>query len=89
MKPSLCKACGYLLEETTDTSPDKRLPLPGDVSLCFNCGHLQIFSDNLSLRDPTDEEIYDLAGDPEMLRAQKARGFIIGIKRRTEEANDG
>ena len=46
---------------------------PGDMSVCFYCGHLSVLGDDYRLREPTDAEIYDAAGDKRILRVQEAR----------------
>lgn len=47
-------------------------PEPGDISVCINCGHIMAFADDLKLRSLTDQEMFDVAGDPRMLLAQRA-----------------
>jgi len=55
-------------------------PEPGDFTLCAYCGSLNVFTDNLALRPPTDEELLEAAKDSEIqamrritLRAIKER----------------
>jgi len=35
------------------------------------CHHLMIYGDDMTLRNPTDEEMTELAGDEELLQAMK------------------
>jgi hypothetical protein len=66
-----CSSCGYRFNATTDLTGDA-VPRPGDYSICIKCGHLMVFNDDLRLREPTDAEIVEVAGDPQMLDMQKA-----------------
>lgn len=66
-----CLACGAELDCATHPGIDA--PSPGDVSICLTCGHIMMFADDLTLRNPTDAEMIMLAGDREIVAAQKAR----------------
>lgn len=71
--PSICASCG----KTNDAaSLGKHSPVPGDISVCLYCGHLQAFADNLTLRDLTADEMRQVAGDSRILKIQKVRGLI-------------
>jgi DNA-directed RNA polymerase subunit RPC12/RpoP len=67
----LCLGCGKGLDGSMSVNNDAT-PSPGDLSICFYCGHLQAYGDN-GFRALTDEEMADVAGDPMILRAQAAR----------------
>lgn len=66
---SRCPSCGKKLDACEMLNGDNK-PDPGDVSVCF-CGHVMIFGEDLKLREPNDREIYDIAGDPALLQAQR------------------
>lgn len=68
-----CLACGYAMNMARGLSSDTTKPGPGDVSVCLNCGHLMGFNPDLTLRELSDEEAHDIAGDKDLLRAQAAR----------------
>jgi hypothetical protein len=51
-------------------------PLSGDLTICFYCGHLMAFADDLTLRALTDTEIIEAAGDPDLIRFQKVRAKV-------------
>jgi hypothetical protein len=53
-----CPMCGRLSTAATsvDRSADPR-PTPGDVSLCFGCGEILVYGDDLKLRAPELEEL--------------------------------
>jgi DNA-directed RNA polymerase subunit RPC12/RpoP len=66
-----CLNCGKILDGATSTTSGK-LVSSGDVTICIYCGHLMAFATDLTLRALTDEEIYAVAGDKRILRAQRA-----------------
>jgi hypothetical protein len=73
MSEMRCTNCGKALDRAAGIDNDAQ-PEPGDASICIECGHLMVWDENLELRDPTDKEIYELAGDPRIIAAQRARG---------------
>jgi hypothetical protein len=73
--PSACLHCGKINDAALGVDHDAS-PSPGDVTVCFYCGHIMVFGDDLLMRNPTDAEIHDIAGDPRVLAAQRAlKGF--------------
>ena len=71
----VCASCGADNDAATDPLREFA-PMPGDVSICLKCGHLGIFDGEMQVRDPTSEEMYELAGHPEILRMQAARAKV-------------
>ena len=71
---SPCCECGKMLDGAA--GPCK--PSPGDVSLCFECGSLNVFDDDLKLRRPTDEEMLFVAANSEI---QELRRSINAFKK--------
>jgi hypothetical protein len=69
LKPSACLGCGRLLDGATVTDGEDRRPHPGAVSVCFYCGHVQIFGDDMGFRQLTDDEVIEIAGHPELVMA--------------------
>lgn len=70
-----CLNCGKKIDAAAPTPdfPDSA-PSPGDIALCLDCAHLHVFAEDLTLRAPTDDEMAEIAGDPDMIRAVKAIG---------------
>ncbi len=60
-----CHNCGTLNDDATDiNNPDAR-PTEGDVSVCFYCAALALFTgDGYGTRAPTEEERLALLADP-------------------------
>lgn len=50
-----CLSCGVLNDLATDINSDA-VPKENDVSICFSCGHIAVFKEDLSLRELTEEE---------------------------------
>jgi hypothetical protein len=76
MPDSACLSCGKRLDRATMSNGDHR-PSPGNITICaFGCGHIMAFADDLSLRELTDNEIIDVAGDPRLVQLQKICGRI-------------
>jgi len=48
-------------------------PASGDVTVCLYCGHIMAFAEDLSLRELTNEEAREVAGDKRILAIQRAR----------------
>jgi hypothetical protein len=71
-----CKGCGHKLNAATDVE-QKTTPNPGALSICLWCGYLAIFADDMSLRDLTDQEMHEVAGDKRILEIQKRRAQVM------------
>jgi hypothetical protein len=69
---SKCLGCGTDLDDATAVSQplDKIMPKPGDYTVCLKCGHMMAFSETLTLREMTGEEMHKIAGDERLLIAQ-------------------
>lgn len=72
---SRCLSCGKELDAVAGLH-EGDTPDPGAVALCLACGHIAIFADDLTLRQPTREEELEIAGDPCILAAQRARARV-------------
>ena len=72
-----CLGCGAQNDAATETFGEEASPPEGgDVTVCIYCGHISVFNADLTLRNPTDEEIHIIAGDERILKIQKARAKI-------------
>jgi len=65
---------------------DPRKPQPGEPALCMECGHVMVFGANLLPREPTDDEIKDMAGDPDLITCQELRGDYVHRRDFTKQA---
>lgn len=77
-----CPTCGKVMDAVSGLNHDDA-PKPGDWSLCYGCGELLRFTEQLGLRapDPMERLRLELSKDwPEVERAQNA---IRSLKRRS------
>jgi hypothetical protein len=72
MPGARCTNCRCMVTAATDAFDDNA-PSPGDATVCLMCGHLMIFTKALQLRDPTDAEQIELAGDPRIVAINNVR----------------
>jgi hypothetical protein len=68
--PCVCLACGDKLDAATDVEPDGHGPREGDASMCLTCGHMMIFTADLTMREPTAKEAAELNADPRVAYMQ-------------------
>jgi hypothetical protein len=68
-----CPRCGSKNNGYTQATGDERAPEPGDVSLCWECGGMNIFTDDGKVRLPTEEERNHLLAQPDVLEAMELR----------------
>lgn len=77
--PSPCTNCGKMLDAASSPFNDDT-PEPGSSAMvCLECGHVMILAEDGKLRDPTDKEIIELAGDRDLVAAQN---MLAELKRR-------
>jgi hypothetical protein len=79
--PSRCSSCQELMAGALGMTPDKK-PYPGAFSLCVTCGHIAVFAEELTLREPSSQEMISIAGDKQLLLAQKFRAWKARLDRR-------
>jgi len=68
---STCINCGHVNDRAFALGADIR-PCPGDVTICVECGHLMVFTDDLRFRNPNSDELKRFAGDPMIVAAMTA-----------------
>ena len=64
---SHCVNCGEEIDKAGSTAEANRAPQEGDVAVCLYCYHVMVYDINQQLRNPTDEEIKELAGSPDLI----------------------
>lgn len=74
--PNHCLDCGYKIDAAASFEHPGHAPSPGDVAICLHCAHIHIYADDLTLRQPNDAEIVDIAGDEEIIRMMAALGEL-------------
>jgi hypothetical protein len=66
--PAPCPHCGRVTDAATGATLDSTVPADGDVSVCFYCGAIAVFSAT-GLRHPTDAERAAFLADPDVVAA--------------------
>jgi hypothetical protein len=66
---SPCTHCG----EPNDgaASLEGATPKPGDITICMECGNIMAFAEDLTVRNLTNEEMYEIAGREDLLAMQR------------------
>lgn len=71
MSPASCPNCGEIHDGALNAEGNRK-PKWGDIFICIECHHIGIFDNNLQLRNPTDAEMVDIAGNPAIIRTMRA-----------------
>jgi hypothetical protein len=80
---SRCTNCGENIDAANPVNGG-RSPQPEDIALCFYCHHLMIYGKEMKLRNLTDEEVVEIAGDSEVVHAMT----MLGKFKRWEEGHN-
>lgn len=65
-----CLNCGKSLDAATGVATETS-PSSGDLSICFYCHHVMAYAEDLTLRELTEDEVVEIAGDREFILAMK------------------
>lgn len=66
-----CSACGHPVDAATKLLGGATGPSAGDVTVCFECGHLMAFDADLSLRELTPLESGVVESDPRIVEIRR------------------
>jgi len=77
-KPCFCLACGYFVDTASNVTSNRGRPVPNDVSVCLNCGHVLVFNDDLTVRLGGDSDLDTLPRD----KREVARASQVFIRQR-------
>jgi len=58
-----------------------RTPSAGDASMCLMCGHIMVFNEDLTVREPTAEENAQIRSDPDIIQADIVRAGVVSKKK--------
>lgn len=72
-----CLACQVVVDDASDARGEELQPGPGYITVCFYCGHIMAFDDDVNLRELTSEEMYEVAGDKLILQIQEMRVIAL------------
>ena len=79
-KKNKCLDCGYVVDAASAPGQKSAKPTPNDITVCLMCGHLMGFNKDMTVRPLTDAEMYEVAGDPRILKIQRARVAVVKDK---------
>jgi hypothetical protein len=65
-----CLNCGRPLSGIGVPKGGTPPPSDGDLAVCMYCSHIHVF-DGGKMRNPTDAEMVEIAGDPDLLKVIK------------------
>lgn len=83
-KKSTCPYCNSQLDRSEGFStynPDDRLPQPGDVSVCAECGEPAIFDEDMVMVKPTDEVRAELMENEDV----RLTSFMVKAKKSSDD----
>ncbi len=77
----VCLGCGHPLDAATSMDGQPATPNPGDISVCAECGHMQVFTEDgfrqLNAEEASDVNLYEVRVRARLiledLRAEKRR----------------
>lgn len=56
-KENSCPKCNSKIDSISDSSNKDLTPMPGDLSICFNCACILILKEDLTVRSITKDEL--------------------------------
>lgn len=66
--PVACLNCGHKLDTAMGTN-NEEVPEPGAVSICIKCSHIMLFTNELGMRNPTEEELARIVSEDDVINA--------------------
>ena len=80
---SRCTCCGHKLDMAMAVGA-ARPPKRGDFTICIRCGTILVFGKKLRLREPRGKEFHDIAGDSDLIAAQKLLKIVTEEEKKRE-----
>ena len=81
-QPSPCTNCGAINDAATSVDLDGVNPSPGDFALCIDCGHIMAYDEQMQLRNLTDADVIEIAGNQKLVQTSNILGEIKRDKKR-------
>jgi hypothetical protein len=83
VKEHRCLRCDELLDAATPIpGSEHKRPARGDVSICWTCNHVAIFTRDFKLREPRPDELRAILADPRVTSARTAWNLLHVDKKR-------
>jgi hypothetical protein len=77
--PATCLQCKAVNTAAASVGEKSETPVPGSIVICSECGHIMAFDDNMQMRELTEKEMLDIAGDPRIITIQQIRKLFQKI----------
>ena len=71
-----CLRCEHKVDAVSHPTNDEVVPKPGDATVCLYCGYLMVFTDDMTFRELTEEELLEVPLD-ELSQLQRARKVVM------------
>lgn len=81
---TICTNCAKVLDGASSIVGD-HTPSPGDITVCIYCSHLMAYADDLTLREMTDAEMNEIAGNKKILTAMEVVAAFRKWKQRKKK----
>jgi hypothetical protein len=75
-----CLGCGHKLSAASGVTHDA-VPTVDDVTICHYCGHLMGFNPDLTVKELTPQQMFEVAGNPDVLRLLEMRKLAMDKER--------
>lgn len=80
-KDTDCPHCGKHNDTASGITSDEA-PGPGDVTLCIDCGHWSVFTEDGTLRKANKDELREYAHSHHLMAAWRAWWLTVGRYRK-------
>ncbi len=85
---SQCTKCHTPLELATNLADANGPgPEPGNITFCLYCGAVNVFDDELQLREPTQADLQIVEASPEMVSARRRILQYLALYKHGRDAN--
>jgi hypothetical protein len=81
MSEEKCPKCNYTLTDSDCVSEHYAKPIPGDISICFNCGTINKFGESLEIVPMSQEEQREVLSSEHGDLVRESQLLIAGRKR--------
>lgn len=78
VRTTRCPHCGYLMDAASNADASKAAPVPGDYSVCLNCGEFLRFGSRLRLGRLTRQQLEDVPVDV-LIELGRIRATILAM----------
>ena len=77
--PSPCPKCGVQHDAATASDGSGIGPVKGDLSICVDCGSINVFDDDLKLVTITEEQLSEGYDDETLAEIRRVSSMVAGL----------